>query len=463
MVYWVRTLDSSNIANAYVSGMKEDINMQGNDYINTVTVFNVANNVFQIPFMYFLPRFPIHIILPAMDIGWGIFTLASFRVNSTRDIQIMRFFVGAFESSFYTTVHYLFGSWYLPAELGRRGAIHYFGQMIGTMSSGLLQAAIHRSLDGTAGLPGWRWMFIINAIITIPVGLIGFMLIPGTPYKCYSVFLSDEEIRIARARLKKNNIVPPQKEIGKFWDKKRWTKILTSWQLWVLTFYYTCCFNSSNHPGNGYALWLKSLNRFDTSKLNNLTTISPGVGIVLIAMCSLIADLGRCRYGGICFTQILNFTGNLLLTLWNIPEHSKWFAFSIQYAGWAQAATMCAWINDILRHDPQDRAIIWLTLFAVSQSTVIWIVRLIWPTVDAPRFLVGYATTMAWAAVLFLFSFVVLWFYKNDEKKYALDNGIYLYNSSKGETIPEDSNDSESNKEKLSEKQSIQELIPIKN
>lgn len=78
----------------------------------------------------------------------------------------------------------------------------------------------------------------------------------------------------------------------------------------------------------------------------------------------------------------------------------------------------------------------------VAQSTSVWISRLVWPTVEAPVYRKGYATTMAFAILLFLLSFVVLWFYKRDERKYCKDNGIILYNSL-NEDVPEVVSDSE--------------------
>lgn len=54
-------------------------------------------------------------------------------------------------------------------------------QAIGSMMSGALQVAITNTLHGSHGLAGWRWLFIINAIMTIVVGLLGFFMIPDVP------------------------------------------------------------------------------------------------------------------------------------------------------------------------------------------------------------------------------------------------------------------------------------------
>jgi sugar phosphate permease len=69
----------------------------------------------------------------------------------------------------------LFMHWYTPTELAKRMGFYHSCQAIGTMMSGALQAAIMSTLDGHHGLAGWRWLFVINAIITVIWGSLGFV------------------------------------------------------------------------------------------------------------------------------------------------------------------------------------------------------------------------------------------------------------------------------------------------
>ncbi|CCD24823.1 uncharacterized protein NDAI_0D05100 [Naumovozyma dairenensis CBS 421] len=82
----------------------------------------------------------------------------------------------------------------------RRSAFYNFGQYIG-LSSGGIQSAVFTSLDGVNGMSGWRWNFIIDEIISVVAGIIGFYSLSGDPHNCYSIFLTDDEIRLARKRV----------------------------------------------------------------------------------------------------------------------------------------------------------------------------------------------------------------------------------------------------------------------
>ena len=118
-------------------------------------------------------------------------------VKSYRALYALRFLVGLFEyvsptkknvflsnnfdsrSGFYPGIHYLLGSWYTPQEIGKRSMTFWLAGSIGQLFSGFLQAAAYTNLDGVEGRAGWRWLFIIDGIITIPLALAGFIFFPN--------------------------------------------------------------------------------------------------------------------------------------------------------------------------------------------------------------------------------------------------------------------------------------------
>ncbi|CAI4513977.1 BAF_collapsed_G0020930.mRNA.1.CDS.1 [Saccharomyces cerevisiae] len=261
MLCWSKSVDLNNYTNAYVSNMKEDLNMKGNDYVYTSTIANVGAIVFQLPFMYLLPRFPSHIILPVMDLGWTWFTFACYRANSLAELRAYRFILSAFGAAYYPVSQYILGCWYAPDEINSRVCLFFCGQQLGSVTSGLLQSRIFKSLNGVHGLAGWRWMFLIDAIaISLPTAIIGFFVIPGVPSKCYSLFLTDEEIRIARARNKRNQIKDgvDKSKLAPLWSRKLWKKVFCTPAFWVLVVFDTCSWNNMTAYSGSYTLWLKS-------------------------------------------------------------------------------------------------------------------------------------------------------------------------------------------------------------
>ncbi|CCH62925.1 hypothetical protein TBLA_0I02690 [Henningerozyma blattae CBS 6284] len=437
---WSKSVDSNNFTNAYVSNMKEDLHMKGNDYVYTTTIANVGSIIFQLPFMYLLPRFPPHIILPFMDLGWSFFTFACYRAKSLAEMRAYRFILNAFGAAYYPVSQYLLGCWYAPDEITSRVCLFFFGQLLGGVTSGLLQARIFESLNGKCGLAGWRWMFLIDAIaISLPTAVLGFFVIPGIPSKCYSLFLTDEEIRVARLRNKMNQIVDGKSssELPSLFSWKPWKAVFLKPTFWVLVVFDMCSWNNMTAFSGSYALWLKSNPKYSITQVNNLSALPAALGFAYVAFCSFGADIFRCKWIFMVFAAIMNCVSCGLLIKWDISSQAKWFAFLTTY--FSVSASPCLWsyINDFLRFDPQVKAITWIAIYSFSQSTNAWIPTLAWQTVESPRFKTGYTVSIVFGAIYGAWTFVVLYYYKRLEKRNAFKNGIILYNSAKGENVPE--------------------------
>lgn len=433
IAYWVKYLDTVNLNNAYVSGMKEELNFKGNDLVHTQIMYTIGNIVFQIPFLFCLHRIPLNFVLPFLDISWSLLTVGAAYVNSVSHLKAIRFFIGAFEAPSYLAYQYLFGSFYKHDEMVRRSAFYYLGQYIGILSAGGIQSAVYESLNGRNGLSGWRWNFIIDAIISIVVGIIGFYSLPGDPQNCYSIFLTDDEIRLARKRVKDNQTANTDLS-EKFFDLKIWKSIIFDWKIYVLTLWNVFCWNNNNGSSGAYLLWLKSLKRYSIPKINKLSMITPGIGMIYLMGTSFVADKFHSRWLAIIITQIFNFTGNVILAVWDVKEGAKWFAFMLQYFGWAMAPVLYSWQNDICRKDVHSRAVILVVMNMLAQTSTAWINVLVWKTSEAPRFPKGFIWVAVASFCLSIWTFVVLYFYKRDEKRNAKENGIIIYNSAKGET-----------------------------
>lgn len=116
IAYWVKYLDTVNINNAYVSGMKEDLGFQGNDLVHTQVMYTVGNIIFQLPFLIYLNKLPLNYVLPSLDLCWSLLTVGAAYVNSVPHLKAIRFFIGAFEAPSYLAYQYLFGSFYKHDE-----------------------------------------------------------------------------------------------------------------------------------------------------------------------------------------------------------------------------------------------------------------------------------------------------------------------------------------------------------
>lgn len=132
---------------------------------------------------------------------------------------------GMAEASTFVGAHYIMGSWYKEDELCKRAAIFSASAQIATLFSGIMQASIHTSMDGLHGLAGFQWLFIICGLITVPIGIYGYVCFPDTPERNRSILFSPEDRALAIARVPKR----PETKL----DRTVFRRVLGRWRWWL--------------------------------------------------------------------------------------------------------------------------------------------------------------------------------------------------------------------------------------
>lgn len=311
-------------------------------------------------------------------------------------------------------MHYVLGSWYRGDEISRRGGVFYVGLTLGTLTASLFQSAASSNLDGVNGLAGWRWSFIINAITTLPLAIIGYLIWPGTPARPNRIFLSEKELQLARDRLEKHGAKPNHRPF----TLKRLIRMFSSSRIWVLIVWDIIFFNTSSNTA-AMLLWLKSLKRYSVPVLNQYNTIPPALGIFYVLFFNFSADLGLGRAKAITLASLLNISGLLILTIWDVPESAKWYAFATTYSAVAVSSTLYGWANSILRFDIEERAVALIAMTTIATSTNAWIPLFTWQTVEAPRFPKGYPYALAASILQIAMTWFIKYWFGEDGSKHA--------------------------------------------
>lgn len=86
-----------------------------------------------VPANLMLSRIRPRILLPGLELVWGIFTIGTFAVTSPSQLYPIRFIVGFLEGSCFVGIQYCLGSWYKKTEIGKRTAIFACSAYVGTM------------------------------------------------------------------------------------------------------------------------------------------------------------------------------------------------------------------------------------------------------------------------------------------------------------------------------------------
>lgn len=117
-------------------------------------------------------------------------------VKNYSGLMAVRWFLGLSEAGLFPGVSYFLSCWYKRSEFGVRMAIFFSAAALAGSFGGLLAAAIAK-MDTIGGLAGWSWIFILEGLLTILIGIASFWLIHDFPDQ--AKFLSpDDRARVLR-------------------------------------------------------------------------------------------------------------------------------------------------------------------------------------------------------------------------------------------------------------------------
>lgn len=107
--YFCKNLDQQNISNAYVSGMKEALNMHGNELTYLSNVFTAGYVISQLPAVILVTKLRPSYVISTLECLWAIFTFCSAAVTSVPQLYSLRFLIGLCEGAFFPCIIYLIG------------------------------------------------------------------------------------------------------------------------------------------------------------------------------------------------------------------------------------------------------------------------------------------------------------------------------------------------------------------
>lgn len=122
-------------------------------------------------------------------------------VKDYKGLVITRVFLGVTEAGFFPASTYLLTTWYCRWEYQTRVAIFFSAASLAGSFSGLLAYAIQH-MEGVAGLSGWRWIFILEGILTVTIGVFVPWILPDSPGT--AKFLSEQEKAYIQYRLQQD-------------------------------------------------------------------------------------------------------------------------------------------------------------------------------------------------------------------------------------------------------------------
>ncbi|KAF2823557.1 putative allantoate permease [Ophiobolus disseminans] len=197
IVYVVAFLDRSNVSNALTMNMPRELHLTGQQPNIALAVFFVPYIVFEVPSNILLKMLSPHVWLAICTLGFGIVMIGQGFVKSYSGLIATRFFLGFFEAGIFPGSFYLISFWYKREEAQTRFTIYFCSVIFASAFGGLLATGI-ANMDGISGKSNWRWIFILEGILTCLVAFAAYFFVSDFPSE--AKWLTDAERQYVLAK-----------------------------------------------------------------------------------------------------------------------------------------------------------------------------------------------------------------------------------------------------------------------
>lgn len=189
VLYLIAYIDRVNIGFAALT-MKEDLGFTASMLGFGAGIFFLGYFLFEVPSNVILHKVGARIWIARVMVTWGLIAGGMAFVESSTSFYVMRFLLGVAEAGFFPGI-ILYLTYWFPAR-HRAGVIAMFmaAAPIAVAIGSPISAAL-LGMDGIMGLAGWQWMFIIEAIPAVILGVVVFFYMTDRPEK--ATWLKEDE------------------------------------------------------------------------------------------------------------------------------------------------------------------------------------------------------------------------------------------------------------------------------
>ena len=332
LCYLVAYLDRVNIGFAKLQ-MSSSLGFSETAYGLGAGLFFIGYFFFEVPSNLILHRVGARVWIARIMITWGVLSACFAFVSTPMHFYILRFLLGVAEAGFSPGVLLYLTYWYPAERRGKATAFYFLAIPLSSVLGGPISGGIMSSIDGLHGLLGWQWLFLLEALPAVLLGI-------------GALFYLDRGVAEAKwldADEKRRMLLALERDKSASSEHHSLRGFLRDRNIWVLSASYFCCVMGIY----ALAFWVPTLIRStgvaDPFEIGLLTALPNLVAVVAIYLSGVSADRNRKRRG---YFMIAMVVGAIGLTLATVGPKGTTFAvlsLSVAAAG-ILSATSLFWV-----------------------------------------------------------------------------------------------------------------------
>ncbi|KAI1762571.1 putative MFS transporter [Hypoxylon sp. FL1150] len=303
-------LDSGVISSASVTSMPTDLNLTGNRFSVSIFIFTVSSIAFQLPSTLAVRTFGPRLWFSFITFCFGIVTMCTAFIQTWQQMIALRVLLGMAMSGIYPGLTYLISTWYPRSEQQTRFAFLQTGEVVILATGGIVNFGLNQ-LNGKGGIAGWRYMFLVQGLISMVIGLVTYFWMVDFPEEAHRSFWfltpAEQELAVARINADRKDVQPDPFSWGKVFVHARDPKV----------YGFACMFFLLNLVSTALSYFLPIILQtgmgFDENRSILLSAPPYYYAVVPVLLSSVLGDRYRLRGPVIAFNCITLVVGFCML------------------------------------------------------------------------------------------------------------------------------------------------------
>ncbi|KPI39076.1 putative transporter [Cyphellophora attinorum] len=375
-------LDRSNIGNARIFGFEEDIGLTGNQFANLSSLFYVTYVIFEVPWVLAVKKWGANSVMAVAIVTWSAVTIGAGFVHNYGQIVACRLLLGMFEAGIFPALAFVISTVYPRESQAKRIAVLY-----GSIA-----------LSGAA----WRWLFIIEGIISIVLGVACWATLPHTAEQAW--FLTQDERQLMLDRRRRDAAYKGD-------DKLSWSDVKLAFTDPMVVIAGLALF-CAGIPLFGFGIFLPTIIRgmgFATLQVNLLTIPCYVFGLIYLAFITWLSDKLRKRAMMAVIAPWIVIVG-YAIAIGTGNRGAGYFAMFLCTGIYSFNTVLMAWVSNNIRPDSKRSAALpWFICIANVSGVA---AAQVYPNFTAPRYIMGNAISLGMEFTAVLGIGVIYWMLK---------------------------------------------------
>lgn len=228
LLYLIAYVDRANISVAALQ-MNADLGLSARMYGLGAGLFYVTYILFEVPSNVILARVGARRWIARIMVTWGIVACGMAFIQSATHLYIMRLLLGAAEAGFTPGIIYYLSRWFPRENRARAMSFFYIAAALASVIGLPLSGALLH-MDGTLGFAGWRWLYFIEGVPAVVLGVVVLRILPDAPREArwLSAAQSDWLTNVISAE---NADAPKSHSAG-------WSRAFADVRVWLLSLFW---------------------------------------------------------------------------------------------------------------------------------------------------------------------------------------------------------------------------------